>query len=56
LLETHYLFNATLGELYAANGDKEKALHFYHKAHILTSSESEKKLLDKKMDKLEHQT
>jgi RNA polymerase sigma factor (sigma-70 family) len=41
-LETHYLFNATLGELYAANSDKTKALQFYHKAHALTTSESEK--------------
>ncbi len=52
LLETHYLFNATLGELYAANGDKEKALQFYDRAHTLTASDSEKKLLEKKMNKL----
>ncbi|HXL57553.1 MAG TPA: hypothetical protein VN958_14915, partial [Chitinophagaceae bacterium] len=52
LLDTHYLFNATLGELYAANGDKTKALQFYHKAYTLTPSESEKKLLEKKMSKL----
>jgi RNA polymerase sigma factor (sigma-70 family) len=44
-LEHHYLYFATLGELYLASSQREKAKQHFEKAMLLTSSVSEKQLL-----------
>ncbi len=49
LLKTQYLFNAAMGELVAASGNKEDALNYMMNALTFTNSASEKKLLIKKM-------
>lgn len=48
-LEHHYLYFATLGELYLAFAQKEKAKEHFEKAMELTSSSSEKQLLASKI-------
>jgi RNA polymerase sigma factor (sigma-70 family) len=49
LIEKHYLFAATLGELHNQLNDYAIAKQYYEKAIILTNSEVEKKLLSGKM-------
>ncbi len=49
LASKHYLYNAVLGQLYLELNDMEKAKHFITAAGELTSSEAEKKLLNKKL-------
>jgi RNA polymerase sigma factor (sigma-70 family) len=53
LASKHYLYNAVLGQLYLELNDKEKARHFITAAGELTSSEAEKKLLNKKLSSLQ---
>lgn len=48
-LEHHYLYFATLGELYLAFAQKEKAKEHFEKAMELTTSVSEKQLLSSKI-------
>jgi RNA polymerase sigma factor (sigma-70 family) len=52
LASRHYLYNAVLGQLYLDANDIEKARHFITAAGELTSSEAEKKLLNKKLSSL----
>lgn len=47
----HYLYNAILGQLYMEASDFEKARHFITAAGELTSSEPEKRLLNKKLSR-----
>ena len=49
LLATHYLFAATLGEMYKQVGNSLEAIRFLSKAIELTSSTIEKRLLMKKL-------
>ena len=49
LLATHYLFAATLGEMYKQVGNSREAIRFLNKAIELTSSTIEKRLLMKKL-------
>lgn len=48
-LEHHYLYFATLGELYLSIAEREKAKDNFEKAFTLTSSETEKQLLSSKI-------
>jgi RNA polymerase sigma factor (sigma-70 family) len=52
LASRHYLINAVLGQLYLEAHDFEKARHFITAAGKLTSSQQEKRLLDKKLSSL----
>lgn len=52
LAARHYLYNAVLGQLYLEAHDVEKAKHFIAAAGSLTSSEAEKKLLNKKLSSI----
>ncbi|HTY60493.1 MAG TPA: sigma-70 family RNA polymerase sigma factor [Bacteroidota bacterium] len=52
LASRHYLYNAVLGQLYLEANDVENAKHFISAAGALTSSEAEKKLLNKKLSSL----
>lgn len=52
LLQSQYMFNAVLGELYARNNDAAKAEMFFQKALSLTNSSAEKKLLNEKISKV----
>ena len=52
LAARHYLYSAVLGQLYLEANDVEKAKHFIAAAGGLTSSEAEKKLLNKKLSSL----
>lgn len=52
LLNTHHLFAATLGELHKDLGDPAMAMSYFQKASELTSSVSEKRLLERKMRRL----
>ena len=49
LLTTHYIFSAVLGELYWQLGDERNARKFLQQAHELTTSLSEKKLIEGKV-------
>ncbi|HEX2628658.1 MAG TPA: hypothetical protein VHM26_06600, partial [Chitinophagaceae bacterium] len=49
-LEHHYLYFATLGELYLAFAQKEKAKEHFLRAIQLTTSASEKQLLKSKIN------
>jgi RNA polymerase sigma-70 factor (ECF subfamily) len=49
LLQSNYLFCSVLGELYRLDNKSEKANQFFLKAISLTNSESEKKLLQRKI-------
>jgi RNA polymerase sigma-70 factor (ECF subfamily) len=51
-LKNYYLLHAILGEMYLQLSDREKANDCFSKAALLTASETEKKLLDGKMNKL----
>lgn len=55
LLEKHYLFAASLGELYSQLKDYPAAGRYFEKAISLTSSAAEKKLLKKKINDLTEQ-
>lgn len=44
-LDTHYLYQASIGEIYFDMGEKEKAKEYFQKAFGLTSSQSEQQLL-----------
>ena len=52
LASRHYLYNAVLGQLYLEANDFENAKHFITAAGELTSSEAEKKLLNRKLSSL----
>jgi RNA polymerase sigma factor (sigma-70 family) len=52
LASRHYLYNAVLGQLYLEANDIENARHFITEAGKLTTSEAEKKLLNKKLSAL----
>jgi RNA polymerase sigma-70 factor (ECF subfamily) len=49
LASRHYLFNAVLGQLYLESNDVEKARRFITAAGELTSSDAEKRLLNRKL-------
>jgi RNA polymerase sigma factor (sigma-70 family) len=48
-LEQHHLYYASIGEMYFDLGQKEKARSYFEKAFRLTSSQTEKQLLQEKM-------
>lgn len=48
-LEGHYLYPATLGEIFCAKGDRERAKAFYQMAYGLTHSSAEQQLLQQKI-------
>jgi predicted RNA polymerase sigma factor len=50
LINSNYLFAATLGELFRQLNYAEKAKIFFEKATLLTSSPAEKKLLMRKIE------
>jgi len=50
LVEKHYLFAATIGELHSQLFNHPEARRYFKKAIVLTSSPVEKKLLQKKLD------
>jgi RNA polymerase sigma factor (sigma-70 family) len=50
LMEKHYLFPATLGELYSQLQHENEARNYFEKAIMLTSSSAEQKLLRKKIE------
>jgi RNA polymerase sigma-70 factor (ECF subfamily) len=50
VLQHHYLYNSTLGDLYAELGNQPKALLYYLEAIKQTNSPQEKELLKKKME------
>ena len=52
LLDTHYLFAATLGEFYRQLGKKHDAKPLLQRAMTLTHSPSEKALLDRKLHQM----
>lgn len=52
LASRHYLYNAVLGQLYLEANDFENARHFITAAGELTTSEAEKKILNKKLSSL----
>jgi len=49
LLQTQYMFDAVLGELYARNNEPKQAEDHFEKAIKLTPSDTEKKLLKEKI-------
>ena len=51
-LKNYYLLHAILGEMYLQLSNREKANDCFSKAALLTASETEKKLLAGKMNKL----
>jgi RNA polymerase sigma factor (sigma-70 family) len=51
-LEKHPLYHATLGDLYALSGDRQKAAQHYENAIKLTNNLQQKKMLEKKILKL----
>lgn len=51
-LQSYYLYNGLLGEIYSRLKDKEKAKHFLEKAFAQTRSEQEKNLLRGKINAL----
>lgn len=53
LLQTQYMFNAVLGELYVRNNEPYKAKTYLEQALHLTQSEAEKKLLREKVAAIE---
>jgi RNA polymerase sigma factor (sigma-70 family) len=48
-LEQHHLYYASIGEMYFDLGQKEKARSYFEKAFLLTSSQTERQLLQEKM-------
>jgi predicted RNA polymerase sigma factor len=52
-LQDHYLLHAALGDFYAELGNTEEARIRYKRAHTITPSIAEKKLLQKKIQKLD---
>jgi RNA polymerase sigma factor (sigma-70 family) len=52
LIQSQYLFSATLGELYSELGQQEEAKRLLGRAILLTHSSPEKKLLKKKLSAL----
>lgn len=52
-LQDHYLFHAALGDFYTELGNRKEARMRYERAHTITPSIAEKKLLERKMQKLE---
>lgn len=48
-LEQHYLYPATLGEIFSAKGEMERAKNYYEQALALTSSIAEQQLLQQKI-------
>lgn len=48
-LQHHYLYHSAMGDFYADVGDNKQACECYEKALILTTSNAEKKLLQKKL-------
>ena len=52
LLEHHYIYSAVLGDMYGRIGNDAEARRLLQKAHYLTSSLAEKKLLQEKLNKL----
>lgn len=52
-LQTQYMFNAVLGELYARNVQPQEAKAYFDTALKLTQSEAEKKLLREKLNAIE---
>jgi RNA polymerase sigma factor (sigma-70 family) len=52
LIETHYLFPAVLGDLYKQTGDKKMAARYLREATALTTSVTERRLLEKKLNSL----
>jgi RNA polymerase sigma-70 factor (ECF subfamily) len=52
LVNTHYIFSAVLGELYWQLNDEHNARKFLQKAHDLTTSIAEKKLITGKLETL----
>ena len=53
LVRTQYLFPAVLGDLYAQTGCIDKSVYFFNQAIALTSSTTEKKLLEKKLSRID---
>jgi RNA polymerase sigma factor (sigma-70 family) len=51
-LESHYLYYAAIGDFYSELGEEENARLNYDKAVTLTMSNTEKKLLQTKLDRL----
>lgn len=51
-LEAYYLYHSLLGEIYSRLNNKKKAKEFYQTAIKLTRSETEKKLLKRKIENL----
>jgi RNA polymerase sigma factor (sigma-70 family) len=51
-LEGHYLYYAAIGDFYSELGEEENARLNYEKAMTLTTSNTEKKLLQTKLDRL----
>jgi len=54
ILKTQYIFNAVLGDLYLQQAKFGKARSYLLQAMELTSSEMEKNLMAKKIQKIEH--
>jgi RNA polymerase sigma factor (sigma-70 family) len=52
LLDHHYIYSAVLGDLYGRAGNMNEARQHLQKAHDLTTSLAEKKLLQDKISKL----
>ena len=52
-LETQYIFNSVLGELYARNAQPQEAKNYFDHALKLTQSDAEKKLLKEKLNAIE---
>jgi RNA polymerase sigma factor (sigma-70 family) len=52
VLQHHYLYNSTLGDLYTELGNQSKALLYYLEAIKQTNSPQEKELLKKKMEQV----
>ncbi|HEX9512398.1 MAG TPA: sigma-70 family RNA polymerase sigma factor [Puia sp.] len=53
LLKRHYIFSAVLGDLYGKAGNTDEARRHLQKAHELTTSLAEKKLLREKLDRID---
>lgn len=52
LLKHHYIYSAVLGDLYGKAGNTDEARRLLEKAHELTTSFAEKKLLREKLDRI----
>ncbi len=55
ILNTQYIYNAVLGDLYMILKEKNKALKYLEKSHSLTTSKAEKKLIAEKMQRMRHE-